>query len=280
MTLSTYRKYIVNSLMANSRFEYVKDFERDTVLLPDTFLVVRVDGKGFHKFSEEYGFEKPNDLRALSVMNRAATNVMRDFPDILMSYGDSDEYSFLLKRKCRLFDRREMKLVSTFASFMSVNYFLEWNAEFTDRPIRGTRLPTFDARVVVYPSGNHIRDYFSWRQVDCHINNLYNTVFWKLVLEGKLSGKEAENRLIGTVSSDKNEILFKEYGINYNNELEIFKKGTVIVRDYDYSQDKENLSKRQSQRQEKVRRKAFLKELYVDIVRDDFWNNHPWILNS
>ncbi len=34
----------------------------------------------------------------------------------------------------------------------------------------------------------------------------------------------------GTVSADKNEILFKRFGINYNNELEIYKKGSVLYR--------------------------------------------------
>ena len=34
----------------------------------------------------------------------------------------------------------------------------------------------------------------------------------------------------GTVSSDKNEILFKRFGINYNNEPEMFKKGSVVYR--------------------------------------------------
>lgn len=41
----------------------------------------------------------------------------------------------------------------------------------------------------------------------------------------------AEQRLSGTVSSDKNEILFKEFGINYNNEDDLFKKGSVVFRD-------------------------------------------------
>jgi tRNA(His) 5'-end guanylyltransferase len=34
----------------------------------------------------------------------------------------------------------------------------------------------------------------------------------------------------GTVSADKNEILFKRFGVNYNNELEIYKKGSVLYR--------------------------------------------------
>jgi hypothetical protein len=36
--------------------------------------------------------------------------------------------------------------------------------------------------------------------------------------------------LKGTLSSDKNEILFKRFGINYNNEEEIYKKGSVVYR--------------------------------------------------
>jgi len=48
--------------MANSKYEYVKDFESNDALLPQTFIVIRIDGKGFHKFTEHYKFEKPNDL--------------------------------------------------------------------------------------------------------------------------------------------------------------------------------------------------------------------------
>jgi tRNA(His) guanylyltransferase len=35
--------------MAKSRFEYVRNFELPDALLQDTFIVVRVDGRGFHK---------------------------------------------------------------------------------------------------------------------------------------------------------------------------------------------------------------------------------------
>lgn len=35
----------------------------------------------------------------------------------------------------------------------------------------------------------------------------------------------------GTLAADKNEILFSRFKINYNNEPELFKKGSVIHRD-------------------------------------------------
>ncbi|OBA23626.1 tRNAHis guanylyltransferase [Metschnikowia bicuspidata var. bicuspidata NRRL YB-4993] len=265
--------------MAKSRFEYVKQFERENFLLPQTHIVIRVDGKGFHKFSEAYGFEKPNDARALAVMNRTAQTMMEQFPDIVMSYGDSDEYLFLLRKDCELFERREMKLISTFASFMSVNYVMHWNAEFSDNQIRKERLPTFDARAVVYPNSGIVRDYFSWRQVDCHINNLYNTAFWGLIQKCNMTRQDAENKLKGTLSKDKNEILFTKCGINYNNEPEMYKKGTVIVREYEnWKHEERDMSSRQKQRNEKMRKNAAIVVSHVDIINDDFWIKRPWVL--
>jgi tRNA(His) guanylyltransferase len=82
-----------------------------------------------------------------------------------------------------------------------------------------------------------------------HINNLYNTTFWALVLQGGQSTTEANQTLSvskdrlswskclvtdlsrqGTVSGDKNEILFKQFGINYSTLPEHFRRGSTIVR--------------------------------------------------
>ncbi|KAK4987336.1 tRNA-His guanylyltransferase [Elasticomyces elasticus] len=90
--------------------------------------------------------------------------------------------------------------------------------------------PTFDGRCVTYPTAEHIRDYLSWRQTDCHINNLFNTTFWTMVQQGGMGATDAEQELKGTVSSDKNEILYSRFGINYNNEPEMYRKGSVVFR--------------------------------------------------
>lgn len=44
------------------------------------------------RFSDAHDFEKPNDVRALDLMNRAAKAVMEEFPDIVLAFGESDEY--------------------------------------------------------------------------------------------------------------------------------------------------------------------------------------------
>lgn len=94
----------------------MKQFEQADNLLPNTWIVVRIDGRGFTKydnrtsyilssrgvsdrgprFSAKYGFEKPNDKRALELMNAAARAVMAELPDITIAYGVSDEYRCVL----------------------------------------------------------------------------------------------------------------------------------------------------------------------------------------
>ncbi|KAF2268382.1 Thg1-domain-containing protein [Lojkania enalia] len=217
--------------MANSKYEYVRSFEQPDVLLANTWIVVRIDGRGFSKFTTKYKFTKPNDKRALDLMNAAAQAVMKELPDLVLAYGNSDEFSFVFHKDCSLFERRSSKLTTTIVSTFTSYYTFLWPIYFPDTPLTPP-LPSFDGRAVCYPSDQNLRDYMSWRQVDCHINNLYNTTFWALVHKGRLDARTAEKELAGTVSSNKNEILFSRFGINYNNEPEIFKKGSVLYRDF------------------------------------------------
>lgn len=81
----------------------------------------------------------------------------------------------------------------------------------------------------MYPTEEIVMDYLRWRQADCHINNLYNTCFWKLVQAGNTE-TQAHARLKGTTSSEKNELLFNEFQLNYNQESEQYRKGTTLLR--------------------------------------------------
>ncbi|KAL8832790.1 MAG: hypothetical protein Q9191_000062 [Dirinaria sp. TL-2023a] len=274
--------------MANSKYEYVRTFENNSTLLPNTYIVVRIDGRGFHKFSALYEFKKPNDAQALGLMQAAATALMKELPDIVLAYGLSDEFSFIFDRSCKLFDRRESKLLTTLVSSFTSYYIYLWSSFFPAKRLSAP-LPSFDGRVVQYPTYQNLRDYLSWRQVDCHINNLYNTTFWALVQLGGMDTTEAEDQLKGTLAADKNEILFTRFNLNYNNEPEIFKKGSVIYRDYEAASTEGSLntgaetnqaerSKTQREKERKRRAKACIVVAHCDIIKDDFWNNRPWLL--
>lgn len=58
------------------------------------------------RFTSKHQMVKPNDRRGLQLMNRCAEGVMREFSDLVMAYGQSDEFSFVLKRETTLFSRR------------------------------------------------------------------------------------------------------------------------------------------------------------------------------
>ncbi|KAJ0698641.1 putative tRNA(His) guanylyltransferase [Helianthus annuus] len=75
--------------MANRKYEYVKSFESEDEVMYPNLIVVRIDGRNFARFSEVNEFEKPNDERALNLMNHCATLVLEKYPDIILAY---DEY--------------------------------------------------------------------------------------------------------------------------------------------------------------------------------------------
>lgn len=93
-------------IMAGSKFAYVRKFESLDACLYNCWPVVRIDGKNFHKFSVSHGFQKPNDDRSLNLMNKAAEKVMNLLCDIVLAYGQSDEYSFVFKKSTETYNRR------------------------------------------------------------------------------------------------------------------------------------------------------------------------------
>ncbi|EZA56804.1 hypothetical protein DMN91_000961 [Ooceraea biroi] len=255
-------RHISLTTMAKSKFEYVKDFERDDNCLPNCWIVIRIDGRNFSRFCETHQFAKPNDVAALELMNRAAITVMEDFKEIILGFGQSDEYSFVFRKDTLLYKRRAWKLLSNVNSLFASAYVYHW-----PHLLRGKELyypPSFDARVILYPTDKNLRDYLAWRQADVHVNNLYNTCFWNLVLKGKLTPNQAEEKLRGTLASHKNELLFQEFGINYNNEPAMFRKGTTLIRKLVPDGT--------------GRLKSAVVPLVDDIIGDRFWKENPEVI--
>ncbi|KAJ8669845.1 hypothetical protein QAD02_001104 [Eretmocerus hayati] len=248
--------------MAKSKYDYVRDFEHEDPCLPNCWIVVRIDGRNFSKFADTHQFIKPNDLAAIELMNRAAVSVMEDFREIVIAYGQSDEYSFVFRKDTTLFKRRASKLMSNVNSLFASSYVYHWPQYLKNKELRYP--PSFDARVVLYPTDKNLRDYLAWRQADVHINNLYNTCFWSLVLKKHMTPQQAEEKLSGTLSAHKNEILFQEFGINYNNEPPIFKKGTTLIRKLVPNG--------------MGRLKPSVVQLADDIIGDRFWKENPEVI--
>ncbi|GAX74996.1 hypothetical protein CEUSTIGMA_g2442.t1 [Chlamydomonas eustigma] len=261
--------------MANSKYEHVRKYELDDELLPGCYIVIRVDGKGFTKFSTLHNFEKPNDINALLLMDEAAKAVLVDYPDIRIAFGQSDEYSFVLHKNTAIYGRRSSKLVSLITSCFTSNYVRFWPQVMgEDRALKCS--PTFDGRAVLYPSEELVKDYLSWRQVDTHINNQYNTCFWALVQQGNKTPAQAQEELRGSDAEFKNELLYSQFGINYNTLPEQFKKGSVVV-----MQRRKVVVKMTESGVPVEREKTEPTVLHCDIIRTEagaFWAQNPDLL--
>ncbi|EKM48545.1 uncharacterized protein PHACADRAFT_202682 [Phanerochaete carnosa HHB-10118-sp] len=281
--------------MAGTKFAYVKIFELPDPLLPGTYILVRLDGHGFHRLSQDHDFVKPNDERALQLMDHGARDVMNEFKDIMLAFGESDEYSFLFRKSTALYNRRQAKILTTVVSLFTSSYVFNWPRYFHSLSLKYP--PSFDGRIVLYPSAKEVRDYFAWRQADTHINNLYNTTFWALVQQGGQTTTEAHSTLRGTVSKQKHEVLFSRFGINYNDIAERYRKGSVLVREKLTAADASGITERmpvedddpeggaggtkevQSEKKNKKPKIHAQVQLYhCDIIEQAFWDARPYLL--
>lgn len=57
------------------------------------------------------------------------------------------------------------KILSLIVSFFTSSYVFHWHEYFPSTPLKYP--PSFDGRIVLYPSDKILRDYLSWRQSDC-----------------------------------------------------------------------------------------------------------------
>ncbi|KAJ3054676.1 tRNA-histidine guanylyltransferase 1-like [Rhizophlyctis rosea] len=253
--------------MACSKFEYVKHFENHTTLLRNTWIVVRLDGHSFHRFTSQHNFLKPNDPRALHLASFAAQKCMEEFEEIVLAYGQSDEFSFLLRRSASLYKRREAKITSTLCSLFTSNYVFYWN-KFFGPETRGEKdviIPgqTLEPQELLYPPSFDAR--------------AYNTAFWALVQDKDTphSEQKAQAILKDTDSAAKNELLFSKYHINYNTLPEMYKKGSTLFRKPTVVTEVSSRDGREVQRT----RNLIITE-HRDIIGDPFWKGNPQILQA
>jgi len=189
-------------------------------ILQNCYIAVRVDGRSFHREVKIIGMKRPFDKKFRRAMCLAAKEVMKDF-GAMFAYAQSDECTFLFPKNFSIFDRRHEKLVSLIAAKMSV-YFNKASI------VRNSgTVPIFDARVILLPSKADVVRYFVWRQMDSHRNCISSYCFWKL-LQGGIGANEAQKLMHRKGYSWKNELLFKKYGVNYNEIPKWERRGTSL----------------------------------------------------
>lgn len=179
-------------------------------------VIIRLDGKAFHTYTK--GMKKPFDEVLANAFWETCKYLCQNIMGCKVAYTQSDEITLLITNYEKLtteswFDNNIQKMVSV-ASSMATMKFNQCMSGYTDK------VALFDARVFVLPK-EEVNNVFLWRQQDATKNSI------SMVAYSEFSHKELNN-LSG---SQKQEKLFQERGINWNNIPTWQKRGACIIKE-------------------------------------------------
>ena len=222
----------------------MKDFEvYSSLKVPkNSKIIVRLDGRSFHKLAKDLNLIKPYDENFYQVMSKVCNELFKEFSPVFV-YTFSDEISLLLERIP--FDGRIEKINSVIASFTASSFVLHYDADFK-------KPPSFDSRIIPI-SDEDVLKYFKWRQDESWKNCIasYGISF----LKSKYSNKIANDKINGLKSSEIHELLYQN-GINLN-DVETYKKRGIAV----YRKNKKVVGFNKKENREQVSYRTYT---YVD----------------
>jgi len=176
----------------------------DQSILPDTFMVARLDGRSFSRLTKELcDFKAPFDERFRDMMVNTVKALMDCGFRVVYGFTESDEISLLFHRDENTFGRKVRKFNSILAGIASATFSMQLG-----------QVAALDCRMIPLPNIEKVHDYFLWRQEDAHRNALNAHCYWLLRKEG-MDANQATAVLDGKSISYKNELLFSR-GINFN----------------------------------------------------------------
>ena len=160
-----------------------REAAHEEVIGDGTYIVVRLDGRGFTALSRELELEKPFDIGFRDHMVAAARHLMGCGFRTVYGHTQSDEISLVLDRGHDAFGRRRQKTVSVLAGEASAALALAL----------GTHA-VFDARVLALEGVDEVVDYLHWRQGDARRNARVLYGYWLLRGQGA-SARQATRTL-------------------------------------------------------------------------------------
>lgn len=189
----------------------------DLCVLPGIYMVARLDGRGFTKLvREKHPFETPFDPRFRDMMVETGRHLMDCGFKFVLCYSQSDEISLLFHTDDNSFSRKLRKLNSVLAGEASARFSL----------LLGD-VACFDCRISQLPRANDVVDYFRWRNEDAHRNALNAHCYWHLRKQGS-KPEAAQKQLDGLSVPAKNEMLFAQAGVNFNDLPQWEKRGWAL----------------------------------------------------
>lgn len=233
----------------DKRMKEFYEFIPKTKLMRRCPVAIRIDGKAFHTFTR--GFKKPFDKVMIETMQETTQYLCENIQGCVLGYTQSDEITLILIDYKNLessawFDYEVQKICSVAASMATMQFnrlFAKKVAMYKDKldDLRAMKIITdtdialglayekslengamFDARCFNIPK-DEVCNLIYWRQQDASRNSiqmLARTYYSSKQLQGK------KNTMI-------QDMLFKDFGINWNDCPVVEKRGTACIKDED-----------------------------------------------
>jgi tRNA(His) 5'-end guanylyltransferase len=202
-------------------------------------VVIRLDGRSFHSFTK--GFDKPFDKVMMQTMQQTTLKLCQNIQGCVFGYTQSDEITLVLvdydtHETDAWFDYSVQKICSVVASMCTL-YFNRIFAEMVDIFIANSDVTPeeeklervykkaiekgamFDARVFNIPK-EEVTNCILWRTMDATRNSISS------LAQAHFPNKQLQ----GKNSSEMQDMLMNEFGINWNNLTIPEKRGTAVYK--------------------------------------------------
>jgi tRNA(His) 5'-end guanylyltransferase len=220
-----------------------------TIITPRSYVIIRLDGKNFSKYTGK--LVKPFDEDFSTAMDETAM-ALCDYFNAKFAYTQSDEISLLitdiggnvesqpelgnvLQKLCSL---TASVATAKFNEVRNLQYLKKMIPSMDDNSLEGrdpveilmdineatskfTKQGFFDSRVFVVPSLDEVMNHMIWRQQDATKNSI------SMASHALLGHKATMNKS----GAEKQEMMFQEKGVNWNDYPIKFKRGVVISKE-------------------------------------------------
>lgn len=204
--------------MKNDQFgDRMKGYEQvftSAKIDPDKWMCVRIDGRGFSKFTK--GFKKPFDADITNAMVTTTKRLVEE-THASVGYTQSDEITLLFPPVDgeRIFNGKVSKVNSVFAS-MATAHFNILLQTMSSRLV--DKLAYFDCRVWGVPNDVEASNVLLWRVQDARKNSISSTFRWT-------AGAKLMHGLSG---ESMVHILENEYDVHWDKLPNPWKYGTYV----------------------------------------------------
>ena len=202
------------------RMKAYERIETEQKFKPNSILYIRLDGRGFSKFTK--GLKRPFDERLSNLMIETTKHLVNEFKCVV-GYTQSDEISLIIENKYESpcdFEGKKQKLISSLSASATAFFNVNLLATIPEKFNKGT-LPCFDCRIFEVPNEDEACNAILWREKDAIKNSV------SMLAQHHFSHKELQ----GKKSDVMKDMLKTERDVLWKEQPKFFKSGTFVKRE-------------------------------------------------